>query len=1171
MGRILRKFLIILLLAALLAAGLLWVRDLAIQRWLFSHISDGHRHFNQRVVSPEQELWSQRIEIGRHSADIIRAILESSAPAVAVPLSGSRSLRGVITAPSGGAVFGIFVSDPGRPRPLLQKLVSGIDVLDRHLSQFHNRFFNTYFISRNQWILINPPKWVSQIEDRHDFTPDVFYRIAGPEENPDREPVFTPVYYDDIWEKWMTSLVIPVYLKDEFQGVVGHDFLLDEQVPFFSNQALSNSGMLVLVDRNNRLLLHPSVLNQLKGREFNMNDSLDMSDRVQSPHVLALLQNLREGGLRNGFQNLAGKRFHVWQAEMPGVGWRYLYMAGSSDILSRFEPEINRTLVLSAAVAATCIFFLLMLLWLTFLRPLSRLGRNLRSISRENDVLDLPRQHSLLSSSLENLFVDTREVVQRLTHNIQEVREAKEYIETLMKTVSVFIAVLDADLKLVDINEFGLKKLKIRREEIPGIDLEKLFGMDELNQLSTELRDRGHVTNREMVIYLPDGRTMNVDASISSEIDSHETERLGYIAVFSDITLRKKAEVNLRNQITFSRQIFKTIPDIILITDMQRKVIFMNQKAESLLKERLSANRDLADLLSQRSLESGFDEYLRNSIRDGRDIKQINVLNPFMEEESFVDLIIEPLRTHSGLIGGLILVRDITEWRDLTQKIQNLQVFMQKLIDASPYAIISVTEDNHVTVWNGSAEKIFGISAGDALGKNAFDVCPAFTNYRDIINEVRILNKTVFLNDEMLLVEKDDSNRIVHLNIYPVQSEGRSVVINIQDVTELKQLENSLMQAQKMESLGLLTSGIIHDFNNVLSGIMGYASLLDKKIPDDSLLKRYVRSILSSSDRASMMIRQILEYSRKKLAKREVIPLHEIVDESLDFLSPHLRSIRVVRRLSDEDLFVHADRTRISQVLINLLVNARDALKGRPEPTIEIATARKQILRHKTIPDGEYVLIQVHDNGRGIRPEHLERIFEPFFTTKSRVAGTGIGLATVREIVKDFSGEILVESKLDQGATFFVFIPAASPRTENPREQAKEEVRPLVAGWALLIDDEEVVREIGTDMLHSLGIKCLTAADGEEGVRIFRENRDQISFVILDIEMPGMSGDQVYEELQRIRPGIKVLFASGYSREYLENKYFKRRIRDFMAKPFQLNQLSRNIHNLMNRDEQANP
>jgi DNA-binding NtrC family response regulator len=160
-----------------------------------------------------------------------------------------------------------------------------------------------------------------------------------------------------------------------------------------------------------------------------------------------------------------------------------------------------------------------------------------------------------------------------------------------------------------------------------------------------------------------------------------------------------------------------------------------------------------------------------------------------------------------------------------------------------------------------------------------------------------------------------------------------------------------------------------------------------------------------------------------------------------------------------------------------------------------------------------------------------------------------------------------VQSKVDQGATFYVFLPAALPSPDHPQERVQEEVRPLLEGWVLLIDDEEVVREIGTDMLNSLGIQCLTAADGEEGIRIFGENRDRISLVILDIEMPGMSGDQVYEKLIHIHPGIKVLFASGYSREYLESKHFKRRIRHFMAKPFQMNQLSRHIHKIMNQDE----
>ncbi len=1106
------------------------------------------------------------MEFGARSANIVQDILKTGSRSQLPVLKGSRSLRGIVPETSGGYVFGIYISDPTKPRDLLARLLGGLRAFDNHLGQFPNLVFNSYFISNDGWIVINPPKWVNLIEDRHDFEKDVFFSTAGPEGNPARGAVFTRLYYDDIWEKWMTSLITPVYVDNEFLGVVGHDILIEELVPFFFSENFGEDGTLIMVNRENELVLHPDILPLLQGRGFKMNEPLNLGKRVRDPHVRALLENLKRGKLRDGFANLSGERFHLWSSVVPGTGWKFIYMMSSRKILKRFQPRLERTLLRVVGVTLACVLLVLILLQLGVFLPLKRLNRGLSAIQTgAGDVESLKSPCISISRILDELFLNTRKVVQRLTINVREVEEARDYIESLMKTVRVFIAVLDENLMLKDINDFGLEKLKIRREEIQRLEMEKLFGSGELGNLTMELHSRGHVTNREMAMYLPDGRTINVDASISSEVNSQGVLS-GYIAVFSDITLRKKAEGNLRNQISFSRQIFKTIPDMILITDMQQKVIFMNQKAEGLLKKRLSPNRALSDILSPLSLESGFDEYLRNSIREGNDIKQINVANPFLEEENFVDLVIEPLRTHSGVIGALILVRDITEWRDLTQKLQNLQTLMQKLINASPYAIISMGEDNRISVWNDSAEELFDTSAEDALGMPIFEVCPAFRNYRDVINEVKILNKTVFLNDEMMLLE-GDKHLIVHLNIYPVQSEGRSVVINVQDVTEIKQLENSLMQAQKMESLGLLTSGIIHDFNNVLSGIMGYASLLDKKVDEQSGLKRYIRAILNSSDRASMMIQQILEYSRKKLAKREIIPLKEIVEESLEFLSPHLRNINVVLEEAGKGIFVHVDRTRISQVLINLLVNARDALKGRENPTLEVMMSREKVQLNESIPEGTYAVIRIRDNGRGIRPEHLDRIFEPFFTTKSRLSGTGIGLATVREIITDYNGEILVESEFEKGATFSVYLPESREAAGPPQEAVSVETPPMVTGWALLIDDEAVVREIGTDMLHSLGIKCLTAQDGEEGIRLFRENLDQVSFVILDIEMPGISGDQVFEELKKIRPKVKVLFASGYSREYLESKYFDQRITHFMAKPFQLSQLSRKIHELMNEED----
>jgi PAS domain S-box-containing protein len=757
--------------------------------------------------------------------------------------------------------------------------------------------------------------------------------------------------------------------------------------------------------------------------------------------------------------------------------------------------------------------------------------------------------------------MNIKDVFDRLFANVKEVEESKEYIETLMKTVQVFIVVLNKRLRPIYINDHGLRKLKIQKEEIPGLRIGDYVEKKVVKELAGELRHNTNVLNKEVSLFLKDGKRLDADVSVSKMFNTAD-ELIGYISVIADITQRKKAEVNLRNQIAFSRQIFRTIPDMILILDMNLKIIFMNEKAEDFFKISSSDNRNIDKFLSKSSLKNGFDDFLRNVIQAGDDVHQINVLNPFMEADSYVDLVIEPLRSRSGIVGGLILIRDISEWRNLTKKLKSLQEFMGRLIDASPYAIISVDEGYRVSVWNVRAEKFFGVSNDDAVNQNLFEICSIFNRYRDTVNEVQILNKTSYLTEEIIYFD-EDQQFIANLYFYPVHSGATSVVINVEDVTEVKKLENSLLQAQKMEALGMMTSGIIHDFNNVLSGILGYASLMYKKIDEDSELKKYVSNIMGSSERASGMVRRILEFSQKRLSKREILDINEVIEESLGFLGLSLRNIRLENKLSAKKIFVDADRTKISQVIINLAINASEAVKDGPEPMITVESDEVWIKKGARLTDGAYARINIADNGGGIKKEHLERIFEPFFTTRPKAKGTGIGLATVKEIVEDYKGNIEVESEIEQGTTFTILLPSVKGPVLESEEKSREEVLASVEGWALLIDDEEVIRMIGADMLNALSIKCMTACNGGEGINLYKENKGNICFVILDIEMPGLPGDKVYDVLKELNPAVRILVTSGYSQEYLETNVFRRKIDYFMAKPFQLNQLSHKLNTLI--------
>lgn len=311
------------------------------------------------------------------------------------------------------------------------------------------------------------------------------------------------------------------------------------------------------------------------------------------------------------------------------------------------------------------------------------------------------------------------------------------------------------------------------------------------------------------------------------------------------------------------------------------------------------------------------------------------------------------------------------------------------------------------------------------------------------------------------------------------------------------------------------------------------------------------------------MIRQILGFSKKRLSKKEVLDINEVIEGLLNFLRVNLKNIKITRKFSKDKVRLVADKTKFSQVIINLIINAKEALEECSKPEITVTTDEVEIKNREDLMDGLYARIVISDNGLGIKPENLKKIFEPFFSTKDKQKSTGLGLATVSDIIKDFHGSIKVNSELNKQTTFTILIPAVKEEVYESQEEVKKKLESALEGSVLLVDDEEVIRAIGKEMLESLGITCFTAQDGQEALDIFKKRKDKISLVILDIEMPGLSGDQVAEKLKAIKAEIVILFSSGYTRDYLETKVFKERIQNFIPKPFHLNQLAEKLDKLM--------
>ncbi|PLX48898.1 MAG: hybrid sensor histidine kinase/response regulator [Desulfobacteraceae bacterium] len=387
----------------------------------------------------------------------------------------------------------------------------------------------------------------------------------------------------------------------------------------------------------------------------------------------------------------------------------------------------------------------------------------------------------------------------------------------------------------------------------------------------------------------------------------------------------------------------------------------------------------------------------------------------------------------------------------------------------------------------------------------------------------------------------------------------------LRDISEKKRVEAQLHYIERMEAIGTLAGGIAHDFNNLMMGMLGNISLILYDIgsddPNYERLKTVERLIQSGSELTS----KLLGYARKGKYELRPISLNKIIIESSATFGKTRKEIVISKDL-DEDLFsVKADGSQIEQVLINLFINAADAMPGGGDLFLQTANVTHKEMKGKpyTPKPGKYVMIKVKDNGTGMDQKTITRIFQPFFTTKEMSLGSGLGLASVYGIVKGHGGYIDVESEKGHGSVFSIYIPASeAPIQKDPIVSER-----IVEGdeTILLVDDEEMIIDVGGQLLEKLGYTILEAGGGKEAIQIYQENKDNIDMIILDMIMPDMEGSEVYDKIKKIDPEVKVLLSSGYSIDGQATEILKRGCNGFIQKPFNLKSLSNKIREILNK------
>ena len=386
-----------------------------------------------------------------------------------------------------------------------------------------------------------------------------------------------------------------------------------------------------------------------------------------------------------------------------------------------------------------------------------------------------------------------------------------------------------------------------------------------------------------------------------------------------------------------------------------------------------------------------------------------------------------------------------------------------------------------------------------------------------------------------------------------------------EDITDRRQLEEQLRQAQKMDAVGRLAGGVAHDFNNLLMVINGYTEVLLEQLEKGEMHSK-VQSIQQAADRAATLTRQLLAFSRKQLLELKVVDVNRVIGDMERLLRPLIgENIELVTHLSPDTGHTRADAGQLEQVVMNLVVNAKDAMPEGGKLTVQSSdvTVRQNFREHRFIQPGRYAVISVSDSGLGMDKDTQSRIFEPFFTTKEKGKGTGLGLSTVYGIVKQSNGYVFVQSEVGAGTTFYVYLPRV--------EDAAEELTPALPAQSeaggcetvLLVEDEESVRELVRLTLVSRGYKVLEAENGECGLQLAESFKERIDILITDVVMPGIGGRELAKKLLELRPGISVLFLSGYTEDSVITPGAPAGATAFLQKPFTLQNLAKKVREVL--------
>jgi PAS domain S-box-containing protein len=648
----------------------------------------------------------------------------------------------------------------------------------------------------------------------------------------------------------------------------------------------------------------------------------------------------------------------------------------------------------------------------------------------------------------------------------------------------------------------------------------------------------------------------------SAPVRGQDGQYYGRIWSFRDITERKRTEEAQRNERIFISAVVDTVGSLVVVLDRQARIVRFNRACEQLTGYSFDdiKGQNLLDLLllpeEQASTKCEFESLRAGNFpntyenywvtRDGNP-RRISWSNTaLVDADGAVEFVIG-----TGV--------DITE----RNRAQELIAEQAALIDKARDAILVRDLEGKIQFWNNGAERIYGWPRQDAIGRNVGDLFYTDPKKFKEVNELAISQGE--WSGELRHQTMGRGEITVEARwtlIRDSEGQPKSVLAINTDVTERKKIEAQFMRAQRMESIGTLAGGIAHDLNNILAPIMMSVEVL-KSFSDDPQAQRILETLEVSAQRGADIVRQVLSFARGVEGQRiEVQPKHLLKDLGNIIKDTFPKDIRLEFSIPNDTWTILGDPTQVHQILLNLCVNARDAMPDGGSLTVGVENClldEHYATMHIHAKAGRYVIISVTDSGTGIPPAVLDKIFEPFFTTKDVNKGTGLGLSTVMAIVKSHGGFVNVYSEPGRGTTFKVHLPAQEASSEAQQESETAGLPRGNGETVLVIDDEASIRAITSQTLEAFGYRVLVAMDGAEAVAVYAQHKNEIAAVLTDMMMPVMDGPAAIHALRRINPAVKIVAASGLNASASVARVSTAGIKHFLTKPYTAESLLRVI------------